>query len=56
VDPGAKAEDSVPREARSEKWESSAYMRTAATTPRPPRGEDEGEVEETAQSNIDVLR
>jgi len=53
---GAKAEDIELRKAMPDKWEGLTSMRTAATTPRPPRGEDEGEVEGTDQSNINVQR
>jgi len=46
--PGAKAEDSGRREARADKWEGPTQAKKAATTPRPLRGEDEGEVVEIA--------
>ena len=54
--PGAKAEDTNLRKASKDKWEGPTQLKTAATTPRPLGGEDEGEGEESLQSITDVLQ
>ena len=53
--PGAKAEDTDLLKVAKDKWEGPTQLKTAATTPRPLGGEDEGEAEETLQLIIDVL-
>jgi len=55
VGPGAKAEDVELRKARPDKWEGLTSIRIAAI-PRPLRGGDEAEVEETDQSKLNVQR
>ena len=54
--PGAKVEDTDLRKVMTDKLEGLTEIRTEATTPRPPGGEDEGEDEEISPSSIDVLR
>jgi len=55
VGPGAKVEAIELRKAMPDKWEGLKSMRRTAT-PRPQRGVDEAEVEETDPSKINATR
>jgi len=55
VGPGAKVEDIELRKAMSDKWGGVTSIRRTAT-PRPQRGVDEAEVEETDPSKLNAPR